>query len=87
MKQWQVNAIIASNVSGIPEQIKDGYNGFLVEPENPNALSEKIFYLLDNEHEMIRIGKNSRKQIMKEGWTGEGYAKKIIGIYNELLEE
>lgn len=79
--------IIATNVSGIPEQITEGYNGFLVEPENPKMLAEKIKYLLINENELIRMSKNSRKIIITEGWTWQGYAKRITDIYNEALQQ
>jgi glycosyltransferase involved in cell wall biosynthesis len=79
-------AIVATNVSGIPEQVKDGYNGFLVEPKNPRMLTEKIIYLLDNKKELTRMGKNSRKRIVDEDWTWEGYAKRVKNIYNFVLE-
>ena len=78
-------AIVASNVGGIPEQVRDGYNGFLVEPKTPSALAKKILYLLNNEDELKRMGRNSRKRIIENGWTWEGYAKKVIAVYNELL--
>ena len=78
-------AVVATNVGGIPEQVKNGYNGFLVDPKKPNMLAEKIIYLLDNENEMISMGKNGRKRIIKEGWTVEEYAKKVIDIYKKLL--
>jgi teichuronic acid biosynthesis glycosyltransferase TuaC len=80
-------AIVATNVGGISEQVINGYNGFLVEPEAPNMLADKIIYLLDNENEMIFMGKNSRKRIIEMGWTTEEYAKKIVDIYKRLLEE
>jgi len=78
-------SIVATNIRGIPEQIKDGYNGFLVEPKNADMLAEKISYLLNNETEMVRMGKNGRKRIIEEGWTWEGYAKKIMDIYKKSL--
>ncbi|MCX7999169.1 MAG: glycosyltransferase family 4 protein, partial [Leptospiraceae bacterium] len=34
--------LIGSNVGGIPMQIRDGWNGFLVEPANEKQLAEKI---------------------------------------------
>ena len=40
--------IIASNVGGIPEIIKDGYNGLLFESENVDDLAEKIRLVLSN---------------------------------------
>ena len=77
--------IVASNVGGIPEQIKDGYNGFLVNSRDSNALSDKIRYLLENEKTMEEMKKNSRKRIINENWTWKGYSQKIIEVYNELL--
>lgn len=77
-------AIIASNVGGIPEQVKDGYNGFLVEPSNPNQLSNKITYLLKNKDLIEKMGENGRKRIIEEGWTWKGYGEKIVQIYKNL---
>lgn len=79
-------AVIATNVSGIPEQVKERYNGFLVEPKNPIAIADKIGYLLENEYETIRMGKNGRKRIIEEGWTWEGYAEKVDRVYKELMD-
>lgn len=38
--------MVASNVGGIPEIIRDGVDGFLVPPEDPGVLAEKIIHLL-----------------------------------------
>lgn len=51
--------IIASNVGGIGELVKDGRNGFLIGKENPAQLAEKIIYLIKNPQERIRMGQNS----------------------------
>jgi glycosyltransferase involved in cell wall biosynthesis len=79
-------AVIATNVDGIPEQIKDEYNGLLVEPKNVDQLSEKILYLLENEDIMEKMGINGRKKIIEEKWTWEDYAEKIVKIYNDVLD-
>lgn len=78
-------AVVGTNVGGIPEQVKNGYNGFIVEPKKFDQLAEKIIYLLDNKNEMISMGKNGRKRIIEEGWTTEEYAKKVINVYKNLL--
>lgn len=41
--------IIAANVGGIPEMIKDGENGFLVKPNDYETLAEKILQILEDQ--------------------------------------
>jgi len=40
--------VIGSNVGGIPEIIHEGVNGFLVPPENSEALADRIQQLMDD---------------------------------------
>lgn len=79
-------AVIASNVSGIPEQVTDGYNGFLVPPADPVALAGKITYLLENENDIAALGRNSRRKIIDERITWEGYADRMVGIYRKVTD-
>jgi glycosyltransferase involved in cell wall biosynthesis len=53
--------VIGTRVGGIPDQIKDGWNGYLVEPANEHQLAEKIRYLIDHPEERKRMGLNSRQ--------------------------
>lgn len=48
--------IVTTNFSGAYEQIKDGYNGLIV--ENEEELYEKIKYLIDNPQERKRLVEN-----------------------------
>jgi len=80
-------AIIASNIYGIPEQVTDGYNGYLVEPCNPVQLSQKISELANDEQLMHTMGKNSKQKILDEGVTWEKYAEKVNNVYNEVLRD
>lgn len=40
--------VIGTNVGGVPEIITDGYNGFLVPPNNSSVLAKKITLLLED---------------------------------------
>lgn len=53
--------IVASNVGGIPETVKDNLNGYLVPPNKPKILAEKLSILIDNKNLRIKMGKESRK--------------------------
>ncbi|MEM5854499.1 MAG: glycosyltransferase family 4 protein [Candidatus Aenigmatarchaeota archaeon] len=76
--------LIGSNVGGIPMQIKDGWNGFLVEPANEKQLAEKIEYLIENKEERIRMGKNSRK-LAQEEFDWKKIAEKYLKVYESII--
>lgn len=78
-------AVVATDVSGIPEQVKDGYNGLLVRMKDPAMLAEKLACLLASGEKIAAMGQNSRKRIIEEGWTWEGYAAKIGRLYESVL--
>lgn len=75
--------LIGSNVGGIPMQIKDGWNGFLVEPANEEQLAEKIGYLLDNVEVRERMGKNSRA-LAGEEFDWAKIAERYLKLYEEV---
>jgi glycosyltransferase involved in cell wall biosynthesis len=56
--------VIASAVGGIPELIRDGVDGFLVPPENPVRLAEKIELLLSNPQLRQVMGRNARQNYL-----------------------
>jgi len=76
--------LIGTKVGGIPAQIKDGWNGFLVEPGNEKQLAEKIRYLIDNPEERERMGKNSRK-LAREEFDWKKIAERYLKIYEEVI--
>ncbi|RLF07945.1 MAG: glycosyltransferase family 4 protein, partial [Thermoprotei archaeon] len=77
--------LVGSNVGGIPAQIKDGWNGFLVESGNEKQLAEKIRYLIDNPEERERMGENSRK-LAREEFDWEKIAERYLKVYEEVAK-
>jgi len=78
--------VISTNTSGMPEIIKGGYNGFLVEPRNVKQLRERIQYLIEN-HELCKeMGENARKTV-EEKYSWDVIARETIKIYEKVLEE
>jgi|Deesub1362A_J573_1020465.scaffolds.fasta_scaffold00052_91 glycosyltransferase involved in cell wall biosynthesis len=75
--------LIGSNVGGIPMQIRDGWNGFLIEPGNEKQLAEKIEYLIENEEERERMSKNSRT-LAEEEFNWEKIAYRYIKVYEDI---
>jgi len=58
--------IVGTKVGGIPRQIHDGWNGFLVDPGDERQLADKIKYLIDNPEERKGMGANSRRYAEEE---------------------
>ncbi len=77
--------MIGSNIRGIPEAIEDKKNGFLINPNNPLELSDKIYNLIKNKKERNKMGKESRKKVIGE-FNLEKNIKQIEKIYEEVLK-
>ena len=76
-------AVVATNVGGTSDIVIDGFNGFLIEPENPQELADKIDILLSNPKKLQSYSKNSVK-IRKEKLLLEENMKKIVDIYYSI---
>lgn len=56
--------VITTSVSAIPEIITDGVNGFVVEPENPEALADKIKEVVGmSPEELYKIRCNAQEDV------------------------
>jgi N-acetyl-alpha-D-glucosaminyl L-malate synthase BshA len=75
--------IIASNVGGIPEIIKNGENGFLVEPKNPEMIAEKILMLFENNELRKIIIEKNKEDVKRYSW--EDITEKLEENYRELI--
>ena len=72
--------VIATKVGGIPRQVKDGLNGFLIDPANERQLAEKIKYMIDNPDEREKMGQNSRRYAEEEfDWSK--VAETLLRVY------
>lgn len=78
-------ALIASRVGGIPEMISGGENGFLVEPNNPQALSEKLVCALENKKKMVKMGECGL-EIVRQKYTWERIAERYEELFSELTK-
>ncbi|MDQ3683010.1 MAG: glycosyltransferase [Bacteroidota bacterium] len=64
--------IIATRVSDIEKYFSDNESLFIVEPNNPKAIAEKIHYIFDEYEQAIAVAKKSKEIALKEF----GYLKK-----------
>ncbi len=76
---------IGSNVGGIPSVIRDGFNGLLVPPNNPEALAAAIKRAITDTEMMERMGKNARKFAEQRDWSI--VAEQTENLYKRALDE
>lgn len=72
---------VVTDVGGLPEVVLDGKTGFVVPPENSEAIARAVidFFEIADKSEMI---KNIEKEKSKYSW--EKMADAILGLYSEL---
>ncbi|MDK2782824.1 MAG: hypothetical protein PWQ32_413 [Thermococcaceae archaeon] len=72
--------VIASRVGGIPYMIEDGETGFLVDPNNPKDIAEKLVTLVSDKHLRSKMGRGGKK-LAEERWKDEIIARKLLNLY------
>jgi glycosyltransferase involved in cell wall biosynthesis len=76
--------VIAFKVGGIPDVIKNGYNGFLAQPKDIDQIHDMIELLSDDE-ELRKKMANQAYKFTKENFSWDKTAEKHVKIYKNLL--
>ncbi len=80
---WKRIAVVGGNVGGVPLQILDGQNGFLV--NNVEEAAEKCVYLLRHTEEAKVMGENGREHVRKNFLITRAL-KDCLGLFSSLEE-
>lgn len=75
--------VVASDIGGIPEIVKDKKTGLLFNPGDSNDLAGKIRLLWNNPELAGKLGREGLKTV-KNKFNPEVHYKKIMTIYNHL---
>jgi len=76
--------IIATDVPGCREIVRDGENGILVPLKNPNSLASAIKELINNPEKRKIMGINGRRLVERE-FSEEIVVSQTLKVYQELL--
>ena len=77
--------ILSTRHAGIPELVEDGESGFLVPERDPNALAEKLTYLMQHQDLLPVMGKAGRDFIEKYHDINR-LNDQMVGIFRHLSE-
>ena len=78
--------VIGTDVGGVGEVVRDGINGYLVEPNNPSALADAVIKILENRERAMAMGMEGRK-IVEQNYTVEKMCEKMYALYSSLLKD
>lgn len=76
--------VIASNVGGVPSAVRDNVNGFLVQPQDHIALSNKIIELSNNPRLLLRLSDSSKRYVKNFDW--EIAATHTAKLFSEVID-
>jgi glycosyltransferase involved in cell wall biosynthesis len=78
-------AVVGTRVGGIPDLIRDGEQGLLVEPRDPAALADAIVRVLANRELATRLGSAARRNVEELAETPEKYAARLRSLVERTL--
>lgn len=78
--------VLATKVGGLQNVVKDEETGFLVPPNTPSKLAEKIHYFYHHREAVTTMGEAGYQRAM-EYYTEKRYVKEVEALYNKLLIE
>jgi glycosyltransferase involved in cell wall biosynthesis len=78
--------VVASRVGGVPELVKDGVSGYLIEPAHVGQLAERISILYRDEKLRQKLGCAARA-IVKERFTLHSMVENTVKVYGSVYRD
>ncbi len=75
--------IVASRVGGVPDIVRHGENGLLIDPARPDQLRDAIYELRSSPELRRSLGERGRE--LAKGFTAEVMWRKYLAIYESLI--
>ncbi|HSS20306.1 MAG TPA: glycosyltransferase family 4 protein [Pyrinomonadaceae bacterium] len=72
--------VICTNVASMPEIVSDGVTGFVVPPNDPHALGERLRWFREHPAETAELGRAARRSVM-EKFTWPRVVQRCLEIY------
>ena len=75
--------VVSMDNGGPAETVVDGETGFLVPPEDPDALAQRVIALLRDAALRARMGEAGRARVLAH-FTAAGYARAFAQLLEDL---
>jgi trehalose synthase len=82
---WKGTPVVASDVGGIPAQIKDGESGFLLAPKDTEGFADRIVHLLKNPDEGKAMGQKA-KEYVRENFLITRLLSDYLYMLNSIMK-
>ncbi len=62
---WKETPVVCSDAGGLSVQVEDGYNGYVLDPEDDQGFSDRVIHILRNEEKFKEMKRNARESVRK----------------------
>jgi len=76
--------VVGSNIGGIPELIKDNYNGFLFEAGNAGQLKKILANIIENPENLKVLSRNASESVKQ--YDMNRHVERLLEIYKEAIK-
>lgn len=76
-------AIVATRVDGTPEIVRDGVDGYLIDPKSLEQIAEAVCKVIENDEKREKMEMNAKERYVKE-FSFAQLAEKYSRFYEEL---
>jgi glycosyltransferase involved in cell wall biosynthesis len=76
--------VISSNRCGMPDMVRDGETGFLVDPEHCESLSDRLAQVLTDDSRRTQMGQAARR-LAESLYHPETVARQVADVYRSLV--
>jgi L-malate glycosyltransferase len=77
--------VVAAGVGGVVDLVRPQQTGILVPPEDPDATADALAFLVADDGERTRLGREARR-VATEEYGLDLYAARHVALYNDVLD-
>jgi len=76
--------VVATDVGGVREMVRDGTDGIIVPARRPDLLAQSIAALLGDGSRRSSMGRSARERIL-ERFTLHAFSEQILAVYADAI--